>query len=193
MKRGYFDSLAGRWDSLPGPPDLPARISRFAGAVLTGCERRILDVGSGTGVLLSAVRRRAPSACIVECDFAESMLREARVKGATMLVCADAAAPPFAAHAFDLVLCFGLVPHLAEPRAALAALLRCLDSGGRLAIGHAMGSEELNAVHAQIGGPVGQDRLPQAGEMARMLSGLGAVDILAKEGPDHYLVVASVP
>jgi ubiquinone/menaquinone biosynthesis C-methylase UbiE len=130
---------------------------------------------------------------LVEMDFAEAMLRAARVKNGknkTAYVCCDAQRPCFAPSSFDAVLCFGLVPHLPDAREALRRLIEVLKPGGRIAIGHMMGSAQLNALHGSIGGAVGNDRLPEAGEMARLLEQLGARTLRATEDERHYAVVA---
>jgi demethylmenaquinone methyltransferase/2-methoxy-6-polyprenyl-1,4-benzoquinol methylase len=193
MKRTYFDNLAQQWDSLPAPPNASARITRFIEAAVTGSERSVLDVGSGTGILLPSLRERIPAARVYECDFAAAMLLVARQKcgnGNVSHVCADAAAPPFAPGAFDLVLCFNVIPHLPSIEGSLRALLGCLCAGGRLAVGHGMGSGPLNALHSQIGGPVGADVLPSPAETAAMLVRAGAFVLAAEESPEHYLVIA---
>jgi SAM-dependent methyltransferase len=197
MKRDYFDELAARWDSIPRPPDAPARVERFLDAVLPPVCRRILDAGCGTGILTPGLLRRlGPDGTLVELDYAHAMLVENRRKRAASdpvrYVCGDAAAPALKPGAFDAVLCFGLLPHLESLEAGLRALLALARPGGRLAAGHLMSSALLNDLHASIGGPVGHDRLPSADELGRCLEALGARVVCAEDRPDGYVVAAEI-
>ena len=71
----------------------------------------ILDLGSGTGYGSAQLRKKYPTANIVELDIAEHMLSYARnkqgfierFKGKRRPVCADAEALPFAENSFDLI------------------------------------------------------------------------------------------
>ncbi len=191
-KRDYFDRLAAEWDSLPRPPDWSRRVDAFCRSAVPPKGRRVLDVGSGTGLLLPFLRRRFPDVLVVEADFSLAMLRASRDmhgERGVARVCADALALPFPRRSFDAVLCFGILPHLGPAPAALDALWRVVAPGGRLAVGHLLGSARLNEKHREIGGPVAGDTLPPAAEAAGILAGLGAVPLEACDEPERYLVV----
>jgi 2-polyprenyl-3-methyl-5-hydroxy-6-metoxy-1,4-benzoquinol methylase len=191
MKRQYFNELAPRWDSLPGPPDAPVRIEEFLDRVAPRPGETILDAGAGTGILAAGLDRRGCT--FVEFDLAELMLAEARRKrgGAPgAYVCGDLLNMPFAAGSFDAVLCFNTLPHARPVGEALQALWTCVARGGRLAIGHMMDSQSLNDLHGTIGGAVSEDHLPPPAEVGAMLEELGARVIAAEESARHYLVIA---
>jgi ubiquinone/menaquinone biosynthesis C-methylase UbiE len=192
-KRAYFNELAPRWDAIPRPPDAGERIAAFCRRSVPGSTRRILDVGAGTGLLAPHLLEASGAALLVEVDYALAMLRAGRGKsadGRRRLVCADALRLPFRPAAFDAVLCFGILPHLGDARTALAALWSAVAPGGRLSIGHLMGSAELNARHGEIGGPVAADTLPPAEWVASALESLGAARTEAQDRPEGYFVLA---
>lgn len=197
MKRAYFDELAPRWDSLPGPPDAGERARRFAEAALTSREAVVLDAGCGTGILGEAVLATCSELrLLIECDFAHAMLRENRRKldGPTVShVCGDLAAPPLRPKSLDAVLCLNVLPHLVDMKAGVAALVALLKPGGRFAVGHFMSSSKLNELHRMIGGAVGGDTLPPAEEMAASLSGLGCRVLRVEEEEARYLVLGEAP
>ena len=193
-KQTYFNGLAGLWDNLPSPEDGTAGVRRFVERSSVCAPRLILDAGCGTGVLLAALLERYPRVGhILEVDFAVDMLRENARKlpdPRARRVCADAMHLPVETGRLDLVLCFGLLPHLEDTGAALAEFLRVLKPGGSLAVGHLMGSRELNAFHGSLQGPVSEDRLLPARELAERLVQLGAVSVSAEEDPAWFCVRA---
>ncbi len=191
-KRDYFNELAPAWDGIPTPPDAEEKARRFVREALHPADRIVLDLGCGTGILVPALLDHNP-ARIVECDFAEGMLAENRRKwrdGRIGRVCADALALPFEAESLDAVLCFGVLPHLGHAADAIQELLRCLRPGGTIAVGHLMDSEELNRFHAGLGGPVRNDRIVPARDLALLLRLLGTVPARADECPGWYFVQA---
>jgi len=194
-KRNYFEQLASVWDQLPRPEDWAERLRRFLHRALPPRTLRVLDVGCGTGGLVEGLLELCPpEARIVELDFAWNMLainaslhRDPRV----FCVCADARALPFPPGLFDAVLCFNALPHLGEMSRALDSLLAMLAPGGALAVGHWMSSEELNALHAGLDGPVSQDRLPAVDELAAWIGRAGLEVVCAEEEPGWYFLLAT--
>ncbi len=88
-----------------------------------------LDVGSGTGVVVSAWRRLAPVAELVAADLTPAMLERSRAR---WRVVADAAALPFAAATFRTVVSMFALHHLPDPGAALREWARVTARGGEL-------------------------------------------------------------
>jgi ubiquinone/menaquinone biosynthesis C-methylase UbiE len=98
----------------------------------------VLDVGCGTGWLAAGLRRaglgRGGPAEVVGVDLSAGMLAEARAAGAWPLLQAEAERLPIAAGSVDLVVCRGVLHHLPDPRAALAAWRRVLRPSGAVVI-----------------------------------------------------------
>jgi len=189
-KQRYFNQLAAGWDALPAVEGAPEKVRAFVRRA-AGDARSVLDVGCGTGLLLPALLETYPDAVITELDLAEEMLRANVAKLALSRVrhvCADGARLPFADAAFDLVLCFGVLPHFEDLYGALGELVRVLRTAGVLAIGHLMGSIELNAFHRSLDSPVAGDKLPAAATLAGLLADLRLAVTAAEEAPDWYFV-----
>lgn len=193
--REHFNDLAPRWDSLPGPPDAGQRTACFVEKMNVSGARRVLDVGCGTGILVGPLTRTlAPAATVVELDLADQMLREnLRTHAGTRLaaVCADATSLPFAPGSFDVVLCFGVLPHLGASELVIRELLRVLRPGGRIGVGHLMDSTQLNALHAELGPPVADDHLPPADVLGRTFRRAGAARVVTEEQPGWYFLCAT--
>lgn len=93
--------------------------------------KRVLDVGTGTGVAAAAVLERGAS--VVGIDFSEAMIAEARriLPQANFRV-ANAEELPFEDGSFDAVVANGVLHHLAEPDRALEEARRVLARGGQI-------------------------------------------------------------
>jgi SAM-dependent methyltransferase len=102
--------------------------------VLPGYRRpRVLDVGCGTGFNLEAIRALGARDS-VGLDLSGRALSFCRARGLDQLVRGDAAAPPFAAGTFDVILALDLIEHVADDQTALRRLGQLLRPGGRLIV-----------------------------------------------------------
>lgn len=91
----------------------------------------MVDVGAGTGALLSALRSAAPAARVVALDTSAGMLRIARTRRSAPAILADALALPLADGIADAVILAYVLFHLADPLVTLAEAARVLRPGGR--------------------------------------------------------------
>jgi SAM-dependent methyltransferase len=116
--RKQFDWMAPTWEGRRGPEDvvsLEAALDR-----LDDPPRRVLDVGSGTGLAARLLARRFPGAHVVGVDLSGAMVAEARRRlpadlGARVTFSvADASRLPFADGEFDLVVLLNMIPFFGE-------------------------------------------------------------------------------
>jgi demethylmenaquinone methyltransferase/2-methoxy-6-polyprenyl-1,4-benzoquinol methylase len=137
-----FTRIAGRYDLMNsvmtgGRHHAWRRVA--ARAVAGAPAGPALDLATGTGDLALAVRAAAPGRVVVGADFAEAMLRHARVKLAARaepgvgLLAADALALPFGDKTFACVTSAFLLRNLADLAAGLAEMRRVTMPGGLVA------------------------------------------------------------
>jgi ubiquinone/menaquinone biosynthesis C-methylase UbiE len=96
---------------------------------------RILEVGCGRGIALPALDRLCSPRRLVGLDIDEELLVEAAdnlsEQGAgAELYCGDVRQMPFPDEAFDVIIDFGTLFHIARPEAALVEIARVLAAGG---------------------------------------------------------------
>jgi ubiquinone/menaquinone biosynthesis C-methylase UbiE len=95
--------------------------------------RAVLDVGCGTGQLISRVAETLPNGATIGCDFSQGMLSEAaRRSGRPHWVRGDAAMLPFADGVFDAVVSTEAFHWFPDQDAALAEFHRVLKPRGCL-------------------------------------------------------------
>lgn len=102
-----------------------------AAGVRTG--RRVLDAGTGTGMVALLARQRGADVTGIDPDA--GMLALARGKhAADRLAVAELPALPFGDCTFDAVVANFVINHVPEPRAAVAELVRTTGPGGTVAV-----------------------------------------------------------
>ena len=140
-----FDERAASYDESEFHRALAAEVVRFAGrgdpgAFASGIHR-VLDVATGTGLVLRAVPASEGDAGeasleLTGVDISAGMLEVARgeLPGATLLQADATGALPFADASFDLVTCVTGLHLMADPADALRGWRRLLAPGGRVVV-----------------------------------------------------------
>ncbi len=127
-----WNRRARAWAVLQEPLHAPVYSAVLALARI-GSQSRVLDVGCGSGVFLTAAA--AAGAVAHGCDPADAMLEIARARlPAADLRTAALPALPWPAASFDAVTAFHVVQHMPDPVAGMHELVRVARPGGRIAL-----------------------------------------------------------
>ena len=135
--RNMFDGLAPTWETRIGPHHLWALDLALEGMP---APRRVLDLGTGTGVVALALGERYPEAEVVGVDLSPGMIEEARGKlppelaGRVRFEVGDASALAFPDGEFELVVLSNMIPFFDE-------LARVVAPGGTLVLSFSRGAE----------------------------------------------------
>lgn len=192
-RRTFFDRHAASWDDRFHSAEERARLSELVVSFGLTAGNAVLDVGTGTGVLLPFVRETiGPNGRLAAMDFSFKMLQHAaeRRKAAdATLFNASVESIPFCSGQFDCVTCFAAFPHFPDKGKALFEMVRILRPGGRLAIAHLKSTEEINHLHGQIGGAVACDRLPDPEALRLLMKDSGLIAISMKNEPGRFIAL----
>jgi len=183
--RDFFDHRADRWDSIVVHPQ--NRIDHVLGLAGDMTGWTVLDVGSGTGILVGPLLSRVGrDGMVVAIDVAPRMIEVSRRKHTApnlefrvddFLTMKDG---PKA----DLVVAYSCFPHFSDHDAFMRAATGNLAAGGRLLIAHIESRHAINALHTH-GAAAVSNGLPPVAELATVARAHG-FEILATEDSDQY-------
>lgn len=190
LHRAYFNELAPQWDTLhPTGDELISLLQRFGIANYD----HVLDLGAGTGRLVSTVLAIAPHCTVVELDFSENMLRQGKQSLSETgidFLCSDACHLGVKSNCFHKVICYSSFPHFKNVRTALQEIGRVLMPNGKVLILHTCCSIRLNDFHASLNGIVCNDKLIKADALSHLMRASGLEPTQVIEHPDLYWVEA---
>jgi ubiquinone/menaquinone biosynthesis C-methylase UbiE len=192
-RKTFFDRHAASWDDRFHSPEERARLAELVDAFGLTAGNAVLDVGTGTGVILSFVRETiGREGRLAAMDFSFKMLQHAaerREAADATLFNASVESIPFRSGQFDCVTCFAAFPHFPDKVKALLEMVRILRPGGKLAIAHLKSSDEINHLHGQIGGAVARDRLPDPEALRLLMKNAGLIAISMVNEPGRFIAL----
>ena len=194
-REAYFNQAAESWDQKYYTPELEAFLEELVPKFGLKPGQRILDAGTGTGVLIPFLLKAiGSSGSITAIDYAENMIKMFRSKFSSLrnvkVELQRVEELDLPAETFDVAVCFGLFPHLERKTRALMHLHRVLKRRGRLVIAHARSSTEINEHHKRAS-PVNRDVLPEETVMKRLLKRAGFSEVRITDVPGLYLCLAT--
>ena len=128
-------------------------------------DAKILDVGTGTGIMIPFYERYLVDGCVVAVDYSDKMIDVARLKypekehPLISYRVSDVYELTFSED-FDLVVCYSCFPHFVNQPLAIEVLSKALRKGGRLVVAHSDSARTINGVHMNGGLEIGNDFLP---------------------------------
>lgn len=124
----------------PIPEDVQRRTQQIVAAAKLKAGDRVLDVGTGTGVLIPHIRRFGVTD-LIGCDLSEPMLAEARKRYPEVQVwCGDVIDFPSQLGPFDAIFFNAVFGNMWDQRETLSVSAELLAEGGRIIISHPMGA-----------------------------------------------------
>jgi demethylmenaquinone methyltransferase/2-methoxy-6-polyprenyl-1,4-benzoquinol methylase len=192
-KRHFFNERAEVWDEI-SVHNLE-KVEYITELLKIRGDDRILDVGTGTGILIPFYERYLVEGSVVAMDHSEKMIEVARSKypekkhPMISYLVSDVYELQYDSD-FDLVVCYSCFPHFADQPLALKVLSRALTKGGRLAVAHSDSAEKINGVHMNGGVEIGNDVLPRMELLKQMMEESGLVVTFERDDESYFICLA---
>lgn len=182
----FFNQLAQTWDQTRERDE--DKIRFLVDKIRLNLSDKVLDLGSGTGVLLPFLA--ASSSQVTALDFSEGMLEEARKKYRSLpnvdYVVADlfVFAPEVR---FTKIVGLNFYPHIKDKQSFAAKIKSLLKTGGTLTIMHDISRVAVNAIHSGSE-VVREDKLKAITVEQQVFVEAGFEILQAEDEEDYYFL-----
>ncbi|MDY6952069.1 MAG: class I SAM-dependent methyltransferase, partial [Thermodesulfobacteriota bacterium] len=138
LQRDFFSRITHVFDP-PLPEGVPERLQRIVASGKVVADDVVLDVGTGTGILIPLIQQYRPET-VFACDLSEAMLlrlQEQYPYAKTLL--GDVRDLTLPDMSIDVVFVNACYPNIVDKGGSFANIGRMMKKGGRLVISHPMG------------------------------------------------------
>ena len=165
LQRQRFDRSYRLFEP-PLPEGVPERLDRIVAAADIREGDAVLDVGTGTGILIPLIQKYGPAA-VHACDLSKAMLRQLNVNYSGVKTHQkDVRDLDLPDTSIDVVLINACYPNIADKNGAFTNIARMLKPGGRMVISHPLGKAFVDKLRPNASYPL--DDFPSTSQ-ARLL------------------------
>jgi len=193
LQKEFFNKRAFEWDKIT-KHDADKIEYILSQLYLSGSEK-ILDVGTGTGILIPFYLRHLTSGSITAIDFSEKMIEVASSKfppetyPQVEFVLSDVYDLNHSSQ-FDIVMCYSCFPHFNDKNKAISIFKKTLKHQGKLVVAHSNSREEINNTHIKSGDEISIDILPSISVLKNMIKAAGLKVIFERDDNDFFILLA---
>lgn len=192
-QKTFFNEKAEIWDKIT--VHNLQKVQYIAELLGLRSDDKILDVGTGTGILIPFYERYLVTGSVVAVDYSEKMIEVARLKypekehSMISYLVSDVYELKYDA-CFDLVMCYSCFPHFVDQPLATKILSRALKKGGRIVVAHSDSAKTINGVHTNGGVEIGNDFLPSMYLLKQMMKENGLTVTFERDDESYFICIA---
>ncbi|MGU9539460.1 class I SAM-dependent DNA methyltransferase [Clostridium tepidum] len=188
--REFFNNLAEKWDSMCFHPK--EKIEYILSKVNLKEGDRILDIGSGTGVLIPYLENKiSNSGYIVAIDIAENMLKVSKEKNKYSNL--DFIVGDFLEYeskkTFNCITAYSCYPHFKDKDKLAHICYELLEDGGKLVIAHSESKEKINSRHKDVDHKIKSHILPNIKYTAELMEKHNFKTIYVEDNEEYYIYI----
>jgi len=188
LQRETFDKLYHLFEP-PLPEGVPERLEKIVehGKISKGDS--VLDVGSGTGILIPIIKKYEPR-WIYACDLSAAMIEQLNSKKYPDVetIVADVRDLRLPASSIDVVFINACYGNIVDKPGAFSNLSRMMTPQGRIVISHPLGKSFVRSMRERASFPL--DAFPEKPEAERLLRTFGFEIETFIDEPNLYILVA---
>lgn len=187
-KKEFFDNMAENWDKDKNIS--PEKYRRIVRELMIENGNRILDVGTGTGVLIPFLLESDKNIEIYAIDYSKKMIEKFKEKGFPENVkgfVMDIHKTDFEDNFFNRIVANACFPHFDDKEKAVKEIYRILKKDGIFLISHPNGRKFVNQLHRKIY-PVNKDIIPSVKKLKRFIEKIGFELIKSIDEDDFFLI-----
>ena len=186
LQRDFFDRLRDLFEP-PLPEGVPERLERIVASAEIGEGDRVLDIGSGTGILVPLIKNYSPGE-IIACDLSFAMLERLKENYPYANVMqADARDLDLPDASVDAVIINASYPNIVDKHGTFTTMARIMRPGGRLVISHPMGRAFIERLRDEAPFPL--DEFPERPDADALFSPYGLEVSEFTDEPRLYILV----
>lgn len=191
----FFNSMADKWDIICHHDQ--NKIIEIMDLVNIQQGDRVLDVGTGTGIMIPVISSRVGWAGkVTAVDLAEKMIAVAKSKyndPNTDFMIGDVFTLDLPAEYYDVIMCYSVFPHFEYKLTAANKLGNYLKPGGKIVICHSQSRDEINHLHKNASQAVSRDYLPDAATIMGYLSQCGFNTTVTVDNDRMFVLIGQKP
>lgn len=192
-QRDFFDNIAKEWDNIIEVNE--EKINTLLSKLDIKENERVLDVGTGTGVLIPFIKKLNKNGYIRGVDLSNGMIEVARKKYKHIpnldfeIIDVE---NEVIKEKYNKIILYSMFPHLENKTKTIKTLVKKnLSENGKLMIAHSNSREFLNNMHKEKDEAVSEARLIPIDNQVKLFEDIGLNVVEAFENDQMYYLVLS--